>query len=150
MQSETSQLKPLMNQSGSRRIDVFFYGLFMDEGLLQEKDVKPCQRRLAELENFQLVITHRATLVPSEGQVVHGVVFSLTHDEVDNLYSDPSVSMYRPEAVLARLPDGNSIPCLCFNLPTVNTTDERNADYAAKLRALATCLNLPPSYVQTI
>jgi len=58
--------------------------------------------------------------------------------------------MYRPEAVLARLADGNSIPCLCFNLPTVNPTDERNADYAAKLRALATRLDLPDSYVQTI
>ena len=144
-----------MNQSGSRRIDVFFYGLFMDEELLREKGVNPCDRRLAELENFQLVITQRATLIPSVGNMVHGIVFSLTHDEVDSLYADPSVSMYRPEAVLARLPGGNSIPCLCFNLPgfnlpAVNMTNERNADYAAKLRALATRLNLPPSYVQTI
>lgn len=139
-----------MNPSGSRRIDVFFYGLFMDEGLLRKKGVNPCDRRFAELENFQLVITHRATLVPSKSQVVHGVVFSLTHDEIDSLYADPSVSMYRPEAVLARLADGNSIPCLCFNLPRVNPTDERNADYAAKLRALAARMNLPASYVQTI
>ena len=142
--------KARMNQSGSRRIDVFFYGLFMDERLLLEKGVNPIDRRLAELENFQLVITRRASLVPAESQVVHGVVFSLTHDEIDSLYADPSVSMYRPEAVLARLSDGNSIPCLCFNLPRVNTTDQRNADYAAKLRTLATRLNLPDSYVQTI
>ena len=139
-----------MNQSASRRIDVFFYGLFMDEGLLREKGVNPCDRRLAELKNFQLVITHRATLVPSSGNVVHGIVFSLTHDEVDKLYADTSVSMYRPEAVLARLPDGNSVPCLCFNLPTVNPTGEHNADYATKLRALATQLKFPESYVQTI
>ena len=122
----------------------------MDEGLLREKGVNPCDRRFAQLENFQLVITRRAALVPSKSQVVHGVVFSLTHDEIDNLYADPSVSMYRPEAVLARLADGNSIPCLWFNLPTVDPTDERNADYAAKLRALATRLNLPDNYVQTI
>jgi hypothetical protein len=144
-----------MNQSHPRRINVFFYGLFMDEELLREKAVNPRDRRLAELENFQLLITHRATLIPAENQVVHGVVFSLTHDEVDSLYADPSVSMYRPEAVLARLPDGNSIPCLCFNLPgfnlpAANTPSERNSDYAAKLRALATRLNLPASYVQTI
>ena len=137
-----------MSQSGPRLIDVFFYGLFMDEALLREKGLNPTNRGLAAVENFALVITQRATLIPSAGNVVHGVVFSLTHDEVDSLYAAPSVSMYRPEAVLARLPDGNSIPCLCFNLPTVNTTDERNAEYAAKLRALATRLNLPTSYVE--
>ena len=139
-----------MNQSAARLIDVFFYGLFMDEALLREKGLNPINRGLAAVENFALVITQRATLIPSAGNLVHGVVFSLTHDEVDSLYADPSVSMYRAEAVLARLPDGNSIPCLCFNLPTVNTTDERSAEYAAKLRALATRLNLPQSYVQTI
>jgi hypothetical protein len=139
-----------MNQSAARLIDVFFYGLFMDEALLRKKGLNPINRGLALVENVGLVITQRATLVPSAGNLVHGVVFSLTHDEVDSLYADPSVSMYRAEAVLARLPDGNSIPCLCFNLPTVNTTDERSAEYAAKLRALATRLNLPQSYVQTI
>jgi len=139
-----------MTQNASRTIDIFFYGLFMDEALLREKGFHPISRGNAAVEDFELLITQRATLVPSAGKVVHGVVFSLTHDEVNKLYADPSVSMYRPEAVLARLPEGNSIPCLCFNLPTVNTTDERNTDYVAKLRALATCLNLPPSYVQTI
>lgn len=139
-----------MNQSAARPIDVFFYGLFMDEALLRDKGLHPTKRRLAALENFQLVITQRATLVPSRDQVVHGVVFSLTHEEIAKLYADTSVSMYRPEAVLAQLPEGKSVPCLCFNIPTVNVTDERNADYAAKLRALATRLNLPASYVQTI
>ncbi len=122
----------------------------MDEGLLREKGINPINGRLAAVENFELVITQRATLVPSKGKVVHGIAFSLTHDEVDTLYAESSVSMYRPEAVLARLLDGNSVSCLCFNLPTINATDERNGDYAAKLRALATRLNLPESYVQTI
>jgi Gamma-glutamyl cyclotransferase, AIG2-like len=142
--------KPLMSQSGSRRIDVFFYGLFMDEGLLREKGLNPINRGLAAVENFALVISQRATLVPSSGNVVHGVVFSLTHDEVNLLYRDPSVSMYRPEAVLAQLADRNEVPCLCFNLPAVQANDERNLAYATKLRSLATQLNLPESYVQTI
>ena len=139
-----------MNKSASRPIDVFFYGLFMDDALLRNKGLNPIKRRVAAVENFQLVITQRATLVPSRDHVVHGVVFSLTHEEIAKLYADTSVSMYRPEAVLARLPDGNSVPCLCFNLPTVSVGEERNHDYAAKLRALATQLNLPKSYVQTI
>lgn len=139
-----------MDQSNLRRIDVFFYGLFMDAQLLREKGIHPVDSRQAAVENFQIRIAQRATLIPSNGNVVHGIVFSLTHDEIHNLYADPSVSMYRAEAVLARLPNGNSIPCLCFNLPTANPTDEKNADYAAKLRALATRLNLPDSYIKKI
>jgi len=139
-----------MSQSRPRLIDVFFYGLFMDEALLREKGLNPINRGLAAVENFALVITQRATLVPSAGNLVHGVVFSLIHDEVDLLYRDPSVSRYRPEAVLARLADGNEHPCLCFNLPAVQANEERNLAYATKLRSLATQLNLPESYVQTI
>jgi hypothetical protein len=139
-----------MSQPGPRPIDVFFYGLFMDEALLREKGLNPINRRLAAVENFALVITQRATLIPSAGNVVHGIVFSLTHDEIDRLYADTSVSMYRPEAVLAQLADGSTAPCLCFNLPAVHTDEERNLAYATKLRTLATQLNLPESYVQMI
>ena len=139
-----------MTKSGTRRIDVFFYGLFMDEALLREKGTNPRHRRLAALENFQLVIAQRATLVPSQDHVVHGVVFSLTHDELDHLYADPSVNAYRPEAALARLADGNAVPCLTFNLPALNVNEQRNCAYAEKLRTLAADLNLPPSYVETI
>ena len=139
-----------MIESNLRRIDVFFYGLFMDADLLREKGINPVNSRSAAVKNFQIRIAQRASLIPSTGDVVHGIVFSLTHDEIHNLYADPSVSMYRAEAVLARLPNEESIPCLCFNLPTVNPTDKKNADYAVKLRALATRLNLPDSYIKTI
>src|SRR5262245_51534188 len=122
----------------------------MDERLLREKGIDPTNGRIAAVENFQLVITERATLVPSVDQVAHGMVFSLTHEEVDKLYSDPSVNMYRPEAVSARLDDGSAVPCLCFNLPAVNASDERNLNYAEKLRTLALRLGLPASYVQSI
>jgi hypothetical protein len=43
----------------TRRVDVFFYGLFMDETLLQAKGIEPQQRRLAVLENFRLMIGER-------------------------------------------------------------------------------------------
>lgn len=139
-----------MSESASRLIDVFFYGLFMDEALLREKGLNPINKGKAVVDNFALVITQRATLVPSAGKVVHGIVFSLTHAEVDLLYKDPSVSMYRPEAVLARLADGNTVACVCFNLPVAPVDEKRNLAYATKLRALAIQLNLPESYVQRI
>jgi hypothetical protein len=81
---------------------------------------------------------------------VHGVIFSLTHTEVDALYGEASVSVYRPEAILAQLEDGSAIPALCFNLPAPPSKEERNPQYAAKLRALADRLGLPQSYVSSI
>lgn len=133
-----------------RRIDVFFYGLFMDDALLREKAINPVGRRMASVENFALVIGARATLVPRSGRTAHGVLFSLTHSEVAALYSEDSVSAYRPEAVSAHLADGSVIPALCFNLPVPPSREERNPQYVSKLRELAARIGLPPSYVSSI
>lgn len=145
-----------MTEAAARGIDVFFYGLFMDDALLREKGLNPGDRRLAFVENYSLVIGARATLVPSPGRTVHGVLFSLTHSEVDALYSEASVSVYRPEAVSAQLADGSVIPALCFNLPlpasspSPLSTSERNPQYVRKLRELADRIGLPASYVSSI
>src|SRR4051812_3990170 len=139
-----------MTDETARRIDLFFYGLFMDDALLREKGVNPVDRRMASVENLALVIGERATLVPCTGGTVYGVLFSLTHSEVDTLYSEASVSVYRPEAVSARLADGSVTPALCFNLPVPPSDDERNPQYASKLRELAARIGLPPNYVSSI
>ena len=122
-----------MTEKKVRRIDVFFYGLFMDDTLLQEKGINPVAHRMASVENFRLVVGSRATLVPSAKATVYGVLFSLTHNEVDALYSEDSVSLYRPEAVCAILADGSIIPALCFNLPVPPSPEERNQQYVSKL-----------------
>ena len=139
-----------MTKDKVRRIDVFFYGLFMDDALLREKGMHPVNRRMAFVENFSLAIGARATLVPSAGRIVHGVLFSLTHSEVDALYSEASVSVYRPEAVFAQLADGGITPALCFNLPVPPSADERNPQYVSKLRELTARIGLPSSYVSSI
>jgi len=139
-----------MQEEVDGRVAVFFYGLFMDESLLREKGLSPEGRRPACVENFRLLIGARATLVPSAGGEVHGVLFSLTHGEVDALYSEEAVSAYRPEAVCAQLADGTAVPALCFNLPAPPADGERDPLYASKLRALAARLGLPPDYVSSI
>ena len=139
-----------MLEAEGGRVEVFFYGLFMDEALLRGKGLRPEERRVASVEGFCLVIGARATLVRCEGGVVHGVVYSLTRGEVEALYSEESVSAYRPEVVRARLSDGGSTEALCFNLPTPPPAEERNPQYAAKLRELAGRLGLPPGYVSSI
>jgi hypothetical protein len=133
-----------------RKINVFFYGLFMDEALLQTKGITSPNLRVAFVPGFQLRIGNRATLVPIPSERVFGVVASLSHTELERLYSDPSVQAYKPEAVLAHLLNGETLAALCFNLMKPPSTNEHNHKYVIKLRALATQLRLPPDYVSSI
>ena len=133
-----------------RNIDVFFYGLFMDESLLRSKGVADPNLRPATLTGYRLRIGNRATLIPMSGEIVYGLVASLSHDELERLYSEPGVQTYKPEAVLVHLPKGGGVPALCFNLPEPPSEEERNTEYAAKLRDLARQLNFPEEYVQSI
>ena len=131
----------------SRRIRVFFYGLFMDAGALRAKGLDPMHPRRAAVSQFSLRIGQRATLVPDSEGRAYGVLMDLRHDEIDRLYGDPSVQMYRPEALLAELDDGSRATALCFNLPEAPAPDERNEQYAERLRDLTRRLGLPESYV---
>lgn len=134
----------------ARRIDVFFYGLFMDVELLRTKGAHPTNIRGASVPGFALWIGQRATLLRNPNGIAHGILMELTHAEIDQLYSEPSVRAYRPEAVLCELKDGSRIPALCFNLLEPPRPEEANAEYAAKLRDLAARLGLPCDYVASI
>lgn len=133
----------------ARRVVVFFYGLFMDVHLLRSKGVAPEGVRLASAPGFALRIGQRATLIADSRSVAHGLVMQLSHEDIDKLYSEPSVAAYRPEAIVARS-EGVSIPALCFNLVVPPKPEDLNPEYAARLRDLARQLGLPPAYVEEI
>ena len=122
----------------------------MDETLLQGKGITLPNLRVASVPGFQLRIGTRATLVPAPSDRVFGLVASLTHDELERLYSEPGVQAYRPEAVLAHLLGGEILAVLCFNLVESPSADEHNPEYATKLRALAAKLQFPLDYVTSI
>lgn len=134
----------------TRTVEVFFYGLFMDVDALRAKGLRPANARAARVDGFALQIGQRATLAPCADASVHGFVIGLTHAEIDALYADASVGAYRPEAVIAELPDGSAVAALCFNLPAEPNANEANAEYAAKLRELARRLGFPADYVASI
>ncbi len=133
-----------------RRIEVFFYGLFMDAEILRAKGTHPVNIRRACVAGFALRIGQRATLVSRREARAYGILMELSHDEIDQLYSEASVRAYRPEAVIAELVDGSRVPALCFNLVVPPAPEEANSDYATKLRELARRLELPSEYIQTI
>jgi hypothetical protein len=134
----------------SRRIEVFFYGLFMDADLVRTKGAHPVNIRTASVPGFALRIGQRATLLRTPDARAYGVVMELTHAEIEHLYSEASVRAYRPEAVIAELADGSRVPALCFNLLVPPAPEEANSEYAAKLRELARQLGLPSYYVESI
>ena len=133
-----------------RRIDSFFYGLFMDETILLDKQVTPVNPRPAFVEGFQLRIGRRATLFPHVGARAYGMLFALKHSELERLYAGPDLELYRPEAVLARTLQGEVIPALCYNLPEAPSSDERNPEYAARLQGVLRKLKFPEAYVASL
>jgi hypothetical protein len=133
-----------------RRIDAFFYGLFMDADVLRESGVTPTNPRRAYVEDFALRIGHRATLVPSVGSRAYGMLFALTHSEVERLYTAPGLEHYRPEAVLALPLEGTPAPALCFNLREAPSPHERNPEYAARLQRALSKLDFPQQYVAAV
>ena len=133
-----------------RTIEAFFYGLFMDVDLLREKQVTPVNPRPAYVDGFSLRIGERATLLPSREVRAFGMLISLTQRELWQLYSGRGLEQYRPEAVLARTLEGESVPALCYNLPDAPLPHERNPEYAARLQAVLRRLNFPPDYVASV
>ena len=135
---------------GPRRIDGFFYGLFMDAHVLRQAGTHPSNFRRAYVSDFALRIGQRATLVPSPGARAYGMLISLSHAELEELYSAPGLEAYRPEAVFAHTNDGEALPALCYNLPEAPEPGERNPEYAVRLRGVLEELGFPSEYIESV
>jgi hypothetical protein len=133
-----------------RRIEAFFYGLFMDVEVLGESRVVPSNIRRAYVSDFALRIGERATLVASVGARAYGMLMSLTHRDLAALYSAPSVAQYRPEAVFVQTLDGVTTAALCYNLVEAPGPDERNPEYASRLQTVLRKLGFPSEYVASV
>lgn len=132
------------------QVDAFFYGLFMDVGVLQQLGVKPTDPRPAVVADFALRIGQRATLVPMIGSRCYGMIFALTQSELDQLYGGPGLEHYHPEQIVASLLSGNTCPALCYNLPEAPAASDRNPQYAERLQAVLSKLGFPSEYIESI
>jgi hypothetical protein len=97
-----------------------------------------------------LRIAERAALVPDGSGRVHGVLMTLSLDELERLYSDPGVRAYQPQAMLVHPRSGGTLAALCYNLPAPPAPGGRNPEYAEKLRVVGKKVGLPPEYVASI
>lgn len=133
-----------------RRIEVFFYGLFMDDDLLRSKGIVPMNPRPASIEGFGLRIGKRATLIPARHERSYGMVMGLTYEELQTLYSGPGLEHYRPEALPCTTLSGEPVCALCYNLPNAPAPDEVNEEYAGQLRRVLAKLGFPLEYVESV
>jgi len=130
-------------------IDVFFYGLFMDQDLLVDKGLNPSNPRKGYVDGMGLRIGRRATLVPAQEERVYGIVIQLSEDESTTLYSEESVSDYIPEQVLVTLNSGVQLEATCYNLPE-HLLSGSNRDYTRLLTQVAKKAGLPKTHVDVI
>jgi len=130
-------------------MNVFFYGLFMDENLLAEKGIFPRKSTVGYVDDFALCIGERATLLHSPGARAYGVMMAISRKEARDLYSERSVADYVPETVAVELLDGSQVEATCYNLPE-NKIAGTNEAYAEALWQLASRLGFPEFYLAVI
>ncbi len=128
---------------------VFFYGLFMDQKYLAERGVRFRSAKVAAAEDFELVIGTRASLRKKHGARAYGLIGTMSENEVDRLYAEPSVSDYVSEMVLTSDLTGHREPASCYNLPGEYILGA-NKRYAAELANLARKLGFPDAYLNEI
>ena len=131
-------------------VDAFFYGLYMDETVLAGAGVTPRAPRRASAHGYALRIGKRATLVAAPGSIAWGMVYALTPHDLAKLYGAPGLEVYRPEQIEVALENRAIIPVRVYNLAQPPAADERNPDYAEKLKAAMTRLGFPADYVARI
>lgn len=122
----------------------------MDADVLRADGVYPENPRRAYVDDFELRIGARATLIQSSGARAYGMIFALTHAELDRMYSGAGLVQYRPEAVTAQPFEGGPVPALCYNLIEAPNRDEANAEYAARLREVLEKLDFPRAYIGSV
>ena len=135
--------------AGARLMNVFFYGLFMDQSLLAAKGIKAAVSKKGFVDGYCLRIGERATLIRRPGSRAYGVVMDIAPGEVTELYAEASVADYLPEQVMVELMDGTPLAATCYNLPGDKATGT-NREYAESLLQLAASLGFPDAYLEQI
>ena len=128
---------------------VFFYGLFMDESLLETKGIKPVTVGTGFVDGYELRIGERATLIRVDSGRAYGVMMEIEAGEAAELYAEDSVADYVTESVMVKLMGGEKVEARCYNLPLDKVTGT-NKKYAVSLLELATQLGFLESYLGQI
>ncbi|MEW1781444.1 hypothetical protein AB0305_04490 [Arthrobacter sp. NPDC080086] len=133
-----------------RLVDMFFYGLHMDAVGLAKKGVQPRQPRIGYIHDHQIVVAAKAILMHAPGKVAAGMVYALTHSEIDRLYA--GLDDYRAEAFIVEVndparSDPGFIPALAMVHVAPCLHGALDAGYITQLGTILKALGLPTSHL---
>jgi len=104
-----------MDNTKNRLNEVFFYGLYMDPEILQTKGVAARNPRKATAKGYRLRIGKMATLLREAEREAYGIVYQLTHSELNALYWGAGLTGYVAEALSVETEEGKALAVLCCN-----------------------------------
>ncbi len=134
------------------KVRTFFYGSYMNLGVLRELDFVPDWWEVAKLSGFDIQIQPRANLIRSDQHRVYGIITAATHHELGRLYAhaqDVLGETYLPEGVLVETTDGKFLPALCYLCPGMEPRPAAN-DYIDRIAVPAREFGFPEWYVRRI
>jgi hypothetical protein len=136
-----------LSSETERQVKAFFYGSFIRKDVQLNAEFSPRSVEVARLDGFDIHISPHAALSRTEGCAVYGILVSITHRQLDTMYSAPGVGVFLPEAVVVVTRDGKFTPALCY-IPPVVGKDPADKDYLAKLVAAGREYGFPEWYLQ--
>ena len=131
------------------KVEVFFYGSYMNRAVLAEVGLAPVDWEQASLPGFDIRIAPRANLISSPGHTVFGVLASATHRELERLYAhahDVLGETYLPHPVLVHTQTGETRPALCYIAPQMIERPAEH-DYVDRILEPARALGFPEWYL---
>ena len=134
------------------KVWVFFYGSYMNLGVLREVDLVPERWEVGRLGGFGIQIRPRDNLIRSDRDSVYGIATTATHAELARLYAharDVLGEVYLPEAVLVQLPSGLWRPCLCYICPDMAVRPADSA-YVGRIVGPAREFGFPTWYIDRL
>jgi hypothetical protein len=130
----------------ARKVNVFFYGSFINRDVLARVGYQPNKMDIARLDGFDIAIRPLATLVPSDQHCVYGVLTLATHAELAKLYGEHWVRAYLPQAVVVTTRDAALHSALCY-IASSNTGEAPFERYLDHIIEPARQLGFPAWYI---
>lgn len=130
-------------------VRVFFYGSFINLGVLAQVDLVPGEIEVARLPGWDIRIGPLANIERSDRHAVYGIVCRATHAELARLYGQAWVGTYLPEAVVVETSTGALLPALCYVSPP-RPYERPDPAYVERIASAAAGHGFPGWYVARI
>lgn len=136
-----------------RKLQVFFYGGYMNMKTLEDLGVAKRAFAPASIHGYELVIQPHANIVEAGDGVVYGILANMTHAELDKLYGDNINQRlgvpYLPEAMLVFTRGGKITPAIVYVAHDMKP-GFADSDYVDTIMKPAETYGFPRWYIERI